>query len=174
MAAKDEYEVARLYANGVFIDRLRREFDGDFRLQFHLAIPLLDRFARTDAAARKRSYGGWMLRAFGLLARLKRLRGTPLDPFGHSAERRFERALLRDYEALLEEVCPALAPHNHALAVELARLPERIRGFGHVKRQSALEARTIGDGLLAAFRAGAPADATGRASANNAAQTVKP
>ena len=174
MAAKDEYEVARLYANGAFIDRLQREFDGDFRLQFHLAIPLLDRFARTDAAARKRSYGGWMLRAFGLLARLKRLRGTPLDPFSYSAERRFERALLHDYETLLDELCPALAPHNHALAVELARLPERIRGFGHVKRQSALEATTIGDGLLAAFRAGAGAAATGRATEVTSAQAASP
>ena len=153
MAYKDEYEVARLFANGRFMAQLKREFEGDIRLEFHLAIPLLSDLLDAKGAPRKRRYGGWMLRAFSLLSYGKVLRGTPLDPFGYSEERRFERALLADYVALVEALLGGLAPHTLDLAVKLAMVPERIRGFGHIKRQAALEAKNMTTELLTAFRA---------------------
>jgi indolepyruvate ferredoxin oxidoreductase len=153
MAYKDEYEVARLFANGRFMDQLKREFEGDIRLEFHLAIPLLSDLFGAKGAPRKRRYGGWMLRAFGLLTYGKALRGTPLDPFGYSEERRFERALLADYVALVESMLDGLTPDTLGLAVKLAKVPERIRGFGHIKRQAALEAKNMTSEMLGAFRA---------------------
>ena len=155
MAYKDEYEVARLFANGRFMDKLKREFEGDIRLEFHLAIPLITDLFGAKGKPLKRSYGGWMLRAFGLLSYGKSLRGTPLDPFGYSEERRFERALLADYVSQVEALLNGLSPDTLNLAVKLAMVPERIRGFGHIKRQAALEAKTMSDELLTAFRAAA-------------------
>lgn len=154
MAYKDEYEVARLYTDGAFLKQLAGEFGGWGRLEVHLAPPL---FAKRDPVTghlKKRAYGPWMLRAFGLLARLKRLRGTPLDPFGYTAERRTERRLVGDYEALLDDLAARLTPDNHGLAVELARIPEAIRGFGHVKEANLAAAKAREAELLAAFRAG--------------------
>lgn len=132
MAYKDEYEVARLHADPAFEASLRAQFEGDFQLKFNMAPPLL---AKRDSKGHlvKQEFGGWMLTALRALARLKRLRGTPLDVFGYTAERRMERALLREYEALIEALLPTLAASNVAQAAELARLPEKIRGFGHVK-----------------------------------------
>ena len=156
MAYKDEYEVARLYTSGEFLKKLRRQFEGDFTLEFHLAPPLL---AKRDAATghlKKGRYGPWMMRAFALLAKLKLLRGTPLDPFGRSEERRTERRLIEEYEAMLDELIAGLSPENHALAVELAAIPEQIRGFGHVKLANLATARARQQELLAAFRS-APA-----------------
>ena len=98
MAYKDEYEVARLYTDGAFRPTLRQQFEGDFRLEFHLAPPLFAARDPDTGHLQKRSYGPWMLRAFALLARLKRLRGTALDPFGRTAERRMERRLIAEYE----------------------------------------------------------------------------
>src|SRR5216683_178617 len=156
MAYKDEYEVARLYTSGEFLKKLRRQFEGDFTLEFHLAPPLL---AKRDAATghlKKGRYGPWMMRAFALLAKLKLLRGTPLDPFGRSEERRTERRLIEEYEAMLDELIAGLSPENHALAVELAAIPGQIRGFGHVKLANLATARARQQELLAAFRS-APA-----------------
>ncbi len=132
LAYKDEYEVARLYSDGRFRRAVERQFAGDFRLKVHLAPPLL---ARPDARGRprKRTFGPWMLRLFGLLARGKMLRGTRLDPFGYQAERRLERQLIADYEALIEHVCATLSRDNHAAALALAELPGEIRGFGPIK-----------------------------------------
>ncbi len=136
MAYKDEYEVARLYTDGSFIDKLERQFEGDFTLQFHLAPPTLARRDPDSRQLRKRAFGPWMFKAFGLLARLKGLRGTPLDIFGYSEERRTERDLIVQYEALVRRLIATLTPDNHALAVELAQLPQQIRGFGHVKMRN--------------------------------------
>ena len=132
MSYKDEYEVARLYTNGDFDKRLQESFEGDFKVTYNLAPPLL---SKRDAHGHlvKRRYGSWMKLAFRFLAPLKGLRGTALDVFGYSAERKLERALIRDYEALIRELLTILSPKNHRAAVELASLPERIRGFGHVK-----------------------------------------
>jgi indolepyruvate ferredoxin oxidoreductase len=154
MAYKDEYEVARLFADGSFAKQVAGAFDGDLRLEFHLAPPLL---ARTDPATgrpKKIRFGGWMMGAFGLLARFRFLRGTPLNPFGWSTERRLERRLIADYEALVHELTAALAPHNHALAVAIAAVPERIRGFGPVKERNVTAAKAEEAALLGRFRAG--------------------
>jgi len=152
MSYKDEYEVARLYTDGAFTDGLRRQFDGELRLEFHLAPPL---FARRDPKTGhlvKRAYGGWMMHAFALLARLRALRGTHFDPFGRTAVRRSERQRIADYETVVVQLLESLSPGNHALAVEIARLPERFRGFGHVKERNVAEAKAREASLLAAFR----------------------
>jgi indolepyruvate ferredoxin oxidoreductase len=135
MAYKDEYEVARLYTSGEFLERLNERFEGDFRLGFHLAPPLL---ARRNAKGElvKREYGPWVFKAFALLARLRRLRGTAFDPFGRSAERRMERRLIADYEADVERLLDALDARRLPLATQIASIPEEIRGFGHVKERN--------------------------------------
>ncbi|PRG04487.1 indolepyruvate ferredoxin oxidoreductase family protein [Burkholderia ambifaria] len=132
MAIKDEYEVARLYTDGRFRRQLETEFDGYDRLEFHLAPPL---FARRDAQGRpvKVRYREWITAAFGVLARLKRVRGTWLDVFGHTAERRMERALLTQYADDLDRVVELIGDGRIDAARELASMPEMIRGFGHVK-----------------------------------------
>ncbi|MFT6680784.1 DUF6537 domain-containing protein [Haliea salexigens] len=133
MAYKDEYEVARLYSNGEFLRKLEQQFEGDFELRFNLAPPL---FSKRDPATGhlvKQEFGPWMLTAFGWLARLRRLRGTRFDIFGYTAERRQERADIDDYLSLLDELLSGLSDDNYTEAVELASLPARLRGFGHIK-----------------------------------------
>jgi len=132
MAYKDEYEVARLYTDGAFRKRLNDAFEGSFTLKYHLAPPL---FAKRDAQGRltKSEYGAWMGLAFKSLARLRFLRGTALDPFGMTEERRMERRLIDDYEQSLSALSAKLTAGNLTRVVELASLPEHIRGFGHVK-----------------------------------------
>jgi indolepyruvate ferredoxin oxidoreductase len=152
MAYKDEYEVARLYTDGSFAKKLAQQFDGDFSLEFHLAPPLLTKRDPLTGHMKKRRYGPWMMTAFRLLAKLKFLRFTPLDPFGRSEERRIERRLVAEYEALVDELIAGLAPENHAVAVELTRIPQQIRGFGHVKAANLADARARQEKLLAAFR----------------------
>jgi indolepyruvate ferredoxin oxidoreductase len=154
MAYKDEYEVARLHADHTW-SQVKNEVAGEkLQLEFHLAPPL---FARKDpytGVPRKISFGPWMLPLFRLLAKLKFLRGTPFDPFGYSAERRTERALVRAYEAMLDEVLDRLAPDNHQVAVALAGIPEKIRGFGHVKARHLDAAKAEEAALLDQFRSG--------------------
>jgi indolepyruvate ferredoxin oxidoreductase len=158
MAYKDEYEVARLYTDGAFLKQVETEFDGDnLRFEFHLAPPLLARRDKTSGLPRKMSFGPWLLPAFRLLAKLKGLRGTPFDPFGRTLERRTERKLVGDYEAMLDEVLAGLTPDNHPIAVALAAIPEKIRGFGHVKQQHLTAAKADEAALLEQFRTGAPA-----------------
>ena len=155
LAYKDEYEVARLYTDGNFRQALAAQFEGDYRLEFHLAPPLLAERDPVTGHARKRGYGPWVLRLFGLLARFKGLRGTAFDPFGYTAERRIERRLIVEYERTIERLLAALSPANHALAVDLASLPERIRGFGHVKQRHLTEVTRSEAALWSAFeRAG--------------------
>ena len=157
MAYKDEYEVARLYTDGAFLKQVETEFDGDnLRFEFHLAPPLLARRDKTTGLPRKMSFGPWILPVFRLLAKFKSLRGTPFDPFGRSLERRTERKLIGDYEAMLDEVLAGLTPDNHHIAVGLAAIPEKIRGFGHVKQQHLTAAKADEAALLEQFRAGAP------------------
>jgi indolepyruvate ferredoxin oxidoreductase len=157
MAYKDEYEVARLYTDGAFARQLAAEFDGTrLRLQFHLAPPLLARRNQATGEPRKITFGPWIFSLFKLLARLKRLRGTAFDPFGYSVERRLERTLIADYEATLEELFAKLTPDSHHLAVGIAAIPDKIRGFGHVKRRHLLAAKADEAALLDQFRSGAP------------------
>ncbi|WP_425260266.1 indolepyruvate ferredoxin oxidoreductase family protein [Massilia luteola] len=147
LAYKDEYEVARLYTDGRFVEQLQSQFDGKFSVKFNLAPPL---FAKKDAKGHlvKAEFGSWMWRAFKLLAKLKGLRGTALDVFGYTAERKMERALITEYRDMIEALLPSLDAANHAVAVELAALPEQIRGFGHVKEKAVAEYRVRRQELL--------------------------
>ncbi len=157
MAYKDEYEVARLYTDGAFEQQVRNTFGGDdLRFEFHLAPPLLAPRDPATGLPRKMSFGPWLLPAFRVLAKLKFLRGTALDPFGRTAERRTERKLIADYETMLDEVLARLTPQNHQLAVGLAAIPEKIRGFGHVKQRHLAAAKADEAALFEQFRAGAP------------------
>ena len=140
MAIKDEYEVARLYIATGFVQRVAGMFEGDYRLVFNLAPPIFARRDKVTGLPRKQEYGAWMLHAFRLLARLKSLRGTALDIFGRSEERRHDRAILAEYESLMDELCQRLTPENHAVAVELAALPNAIRGYGHIRARHILHA----------------------------------
>jgi indolepyruvate ferredoxin oxidoreductase len=155
MAYKDEYEVARLYTDTSFVERVKASFDGDLRLEFHLAPPLLARKDKQTGEPKKMSFGPWMLSAFRLLAKFKVLRGTPLDIFGYSSERRTERGLIGDYERLLGEIVGRLTPQNHATAVALASLPEKIRGYGHVKQRHLTATKAEEAALYEHFNAGA-------------------
>ncbi len=152
MAYKDEYEVARLFTDGNFEAKLRETFEGDFKLHFHLAPPIVAEKKLETGHLKKKEYGPWMFTAFKLLAKLRGLRGTPFDVFGHSAERRTERQLIRDYTALIDEVAARLDHENHALAVALASVPEKIRGYGHVKEAHLADAKAQEAELLGAFR----------------------
>jgi indolepyruvate ferredoxin oxidoreductase len=151
MAYKDEYEVARLYTSGDFEKRIRETFDGDYKLHFNLAPPL---FAKKDAEGhlRKAEYGAWVFGAFRLLAKLKGLRGTALDVFGYTAERKGERKLIAEYSATIETLLATLDHDNHALAVEIASIPEQIRGYGHVKERHLAAAMTRQNDLMQAWR----------------------
>jgi indolepyruvate ferredoxin oxidoreductase len=156
LAIKDEYEVARLYTDGEFLKRVEAQFEGDYKLTFHLAPPLTNAPDATGEA-RKSTYGPWMMRAFRLLAKMKGLRGTALDVLGRTEERRMERQLITDYEALIRELLPHLAAHNHTIAVELASIPEHIRGYGHVKQRHLRAAKAREAELVASYRAARPA-----------------
>ena len=153
MAYKDEYEVARLHADPAFKAQLEAQFEGVQRIEFHLAPPIFAKRDKTTGHLIKQSYGPWMLTAFGVLAKFKALRGTALDPFGRSAERQAERALIGEYEATIEQVLQALTAHNLSTAVALASLPEKIKGFGHVKERTMREAAAERLRLLARLNA---------------------
>lgn len=141
LAYKDEYEVARLYSDGNFIQQLEAQFQGDYRLEFHLAPSWLAKPDPSTGQPRKHQFGPWMLKAFGLLAKFKSLRGTPLDLFGYSAERKLELQLIEDYEHSIDFLLKQLNADNYRSAVALAELPEQIRGYGHVKEQSLVKVR---------------------------------
>ena len=147
MAYKDEYEVARLYTDGRFVEQLAGQFEGKFSVKFNLAPPL---FAKKDAKGHlvKAEFGSWMWSAFKLLAKLKGLRGGAFDLFGYTAERKMERALIAEYRGMIEGVLRSLDADNYATAVELAALPEQIRGFGHVKEKAVAEYRARVEELL--------------------------
>lgn len=151
LSYKDEYEVARLHLKTA--DLAREEFDGDFRMTFHLAPPILSR-PGPDGRPRKREFGPWIVPVFRLLARMRKLRGTPLDLFGYSAERRHERALIRQYERDMRQIFPLVTPETLEPAVALARLPLEIRGFGPVKEEAMKEAERRRQELLALIRSG--------------------
>ena len=153
LAYKDEYEVARLHADGEFRKKIEGMFEGDYRVVYHLAPPLLARPDPRTGEPRKMRFGPWMGGVFRLLKNLKALRGTPFDPFGYTEERRTERALIREYEDTVERLLDGLSAQNHAAAVQIASLPEEIRGYGHIKAKSIAVARAKREELLAAFGA---------------------
>ncbi|MES2151426.1 MAG: indolepyruvate ferredoxin oxidoreductase family protein [Pseudomonadota bacterium] len=149
MAYKDEYEVARLYTDGRFVEQLKAQFEGDFSLKFNLAPPL---FSKKDGKGQlvKAEFGSWMWSAFKLLARFKGLRGGAFDIFGYTEERKMERALIVEYRTMIEALLPALHKDTIGNALDLASLPEQVRGFGHVKEQAVLRFRAEKARLLAA------------------------
>ena len=151
MAYKDEYEVARLHADTGFLNKVNAMFEGDFKLNYHLAPPLIA--AKNEKGElQKQQFGPWMLTGFRFLAKLKGLRGTPFDIFGRTEERKMERALIDEYRASLEEVLAGLTAQNHASAVEIARIPELIKGYGHVKARHLASARPQWTALMQDFR----------------------
>jgi indolepyruvate ferredoxin oxidoreductase len=152
MAYKDEYEVARLHTDAAFHAKVNAMFEGDFKLHYHLAPPLI---ARTNdkGELQKASFGPWMQLAFRMLAPLKVLRGSALDVFGKTEERRQERALIDAYRAAIEGMLPTLSAANRDAAAAFARVPEQIRGYGHVKARHLAVARSQWDLLLAQFHA---------------------
>jgi indolepyruvate ferredoxin oxidoreductase len=152
LAYKDEYEVARLYSDPQFRKQLQDAFDGNYRLGVHLAPPLISRVDPATGEPRKREFGPWIFPVLRVLARLKGLRATRFDPFGYTAERRLERRLIADYEREVEELLRRLTPATQALAVAIARLPQSIRGFGHVKLASVEQARKQRSELFASMR----------------------
>jgi indolepyruvate ferredoxin oxidoreductase len=151
LAYKDEYEVARLHADGEFRKKIEGMFEGAYKVVYHLAPPLLAKADPLTGEPRKMRFGAWMLPLFRILSAMKGLRGTPLDIFGYTQERKTERALIREYEETVEALLKNLTPQNHALAVQIASLPEEIRGFGHIKLKSVAAARKKREQLLAAF-----------------------
>jgi indolepyruvate ferredoxin oxidoreductase len=157
MAYKDEYEVARLYTDGRFERRVREAFDGEYRLEFHLAPPLLAARDPRTGHLKKQRFGGWIMTAFRLLALAKSLRGTIWDPFGRTEERRTERRLIGEYEAVLAEIERSLSAATYAVAVELAEAPMKIRGYGHVKAGNLTAAKQAEATLLTRLRDPAPA-----------------
>jgi indolepyruvate ferredoxin oxidoreductase len=156
LAIKDEYEVARLYAETDFARRVASQFEGDYTLRFHLAPPGVAGAEPATGVPVKRSYGPWMIKAFAVLARMRHHRGSLIDVFGRTAHRRRERALIGEYEAVVDEILARLALHNHALAVDLARVPDGIRGYGHVKERHIAAAKASEAELLARFRSARP------------------
>ena len=150
MAYKDEYEVARLYTDAAFKEKIAGMFEGGITLKFHLAPPLLARRDK-DGHLVKQEFGPWMMKAFGVLARLKGLRGTALDIFGYTAERRMERALVKEYRDTVAGLLPRLTADNLAQAVAIASIPEGIRGYGHVKERHLKAAKQKEASLLASF-----------------------
>jgi indolepyruvate ferredoxin oxidoreductase len=156
LAYKDEYEVARLFADPAFEKALSEQFEAHGRLQFHLAPPLLARRDKRTGEPRKMTFGPWMLPVFRLLAKGRRLRGTAWDPFGYTKERRLERQMIADYEKLLDEIAERLSPATHHTAVALATLPLEIRGFGHVKERNYKLAKARETTLLAELRTPSP------------------
>ncbi len=156
LAYKDEYEVARLYTGDAFRRQIAEQFEGDFKLRFHLAPPLIAARDPDSGHLKKSAYGPWMMAAFRVLARFKGLRGSAFDPFGYAPDRRTERRLIVEYEAVVEALIAGLDHDNHALAVEIATIPEHIRGYGHVKAAHLATAKAREADLLAAFRKPSP------------------
>ncbi|MCZ6616683.1 MAG: indolepyruvate ferredoxin oxidoreductase family protein [Gammaproteobacteria bacterium] len=152
MAYKDEYEVARLFTDGRFARALEDTFEPGFRLTFHMAPPLISRAKDADGRPRKTRLGGWMMPLMKLLAKARIVRGRWWDPLGHTAERRAERALVREYLQMLDGLLSRLDAKNHSIAVQLASLPDRIRGYGPVKQQAIEETGRERERLLTTLR----------------------
>ena len=149
LAYKDEYEVARLYTDGRFEKQLRDQFEGDFKFSFNLAPPILSSGVDALGRPKKRAFGSWMMSVFRVLAKFRFLRGTALDMFGHSADRKLERDLIAGYEKDVATVLGLLSPATHDTAVEILSLPDRIRGYGPVKEKAVKDAKARYEQLAA-------------------------
>jgi indolepyruvate ferredoxin oxidoreductase len=154
MAYKDEYEVARLHSDPAFKSRIASQFEGKYQIKYHLAPPL---FSKRDSQGHlvKQQFGRWVGFVFPVLASLRFLRGTMLDPFGRTEERRTERALIKDYRDNIGALCTSLTLESLPQVVEIASIPEHIRGYGHVKERHLRDAKAKEARLLEALRLGA-------------------
>jgi indolepyruvate ferredoxin oxidoreductase len=151
MAYKDEYEVARLHTDAAELSRLKAQFDGNYKIKLHLAPPLLAPRDKNTGQPKKMEFGPWIFPVLGALKHFKGLRGTPLDIFGYSRERRIERQLIADYQSVMRHLLERLTPENLTQAVEIASIPEDIRGFGHVKEANLKAAKAKEAKLLENF-----------------------
>jgi indolepyruvate ferredoxin oxidoreductase len=156
LAYKDEYEVARLYTNGDFMKNLKAQFGGNFKLNFHMAPPIMETPDPATGRPKKRTFGPWMLGALGVLAKFKFLRGTPMDVFGYHHDRKQERALIVSYESDIEAVLTGIAQDNYETGVEILNLPDMIRGFGPVKEKNIKSATALRETLLSRFSGAQP------------------
>ncbi|MDP6691325.1 MAG: indolepyruvate ferredoxin oxidoreductase family protein [Alphaproteobacteria bacterium] len=161
MAYKDEYEVARLYSDGRFMAQVEQQFEGEFELHLHMAPPMIAKRDPVSGELQKREFGPWMLKLMPWLARMRGLRGGTWDIFGRTEERRLERQLIADYESTMAEVLAALNHDNHAMATRIAEVPDRIRGFGHIKERAIAKAKETEAEMLEYYRA--PAERTSAA-----------
>jgi indolepyruvate ferredoxin oxidoreductase len=150
MAYKDEYEVARLHTDTAFLNKVNAMFEGDFKINYNLAPPMISK-KNAKGELQKQKFGPWMLTGFKVLAKLKGLRGTALDVFGKTEERQMERALIGEYTTAMDTLLESLNASNHAVAVDVARIPELIKGFGHVKERNVKTARLQWAGLMKDF-----------------------
>ncbi len=151
MAYKDEYEVARLHTDAAQRARLNAQFQGKYKLKVHLSPPLLARKDKNTGRPKKMEFGPWMFSVFAVLKRFKGLRGTPFDVFGHSKERRTERRLIGDYESVVRWLLARLTAQNFSQAVEIANIPDDIRGYGYIKDENSKAAKIREARLLEAF-----------------------
>jgi indolepyruvate ferredoxin oxidoreductase len=156
MAYKDEFEVARLHADPAFLAKLDAQFKHGYEVKYNLAPPTISKRDPITGELQKRQFGPWMLSAFRMLAKFKGLRGGALDIFGKTAERQHERQLIEDYIKQLDEIASKLNAANHATAVQLASVPDEIRGYGHVKERSLEAAKKLEASLLQQFRSPQP------------------
>jgi indolepyruvate ferredoxin oxidoreductase len=147
MAYKDEYEVARLHTDTAFLTKVNAMFEGDFKINYNLAPPIIAK-KNEKGELQKQQFGPWMLTGFKALAKLKGLRGTVFDVFGKTDERKMERALIGEYMSAIDTLLETLNTSNHAIAVDIARIPELIKGFGHVKERNVKTARLQWAGLM--------------------------
>jgi indolepyruvate ferredoxin oxidoreductase len=151
LAYKDEYEVARLYTGKDFVESIDAQFEGEYRLEFNLAPPWLSKRDRRTGEIHKKTFGPWMLKIFNVLKKFKRLRGTSLDPFSYTSDRKLERQLIRGFEKDLEKLLTGLNQDNYQTATAIAELPMKIRGYGHVKLAAVENVRAIRDPLWESF-----------------------
>lgn len=156
MAFKDEYEVARLFAETDFMKEVNNTFEGDFKVHFHLAPPIMNRGVDAQGRPKKRKFGPWMFRAFKLLAKFRVLRGTPVDPFSYSADRKMDRAQRKDYQQLVKRIVSELDASNYDTFLQLAELSSEIRGYGPVREQAAEAIHEKQSQLIKALDTGRP------------------
>lgn len=154
LSYKDEYEVARLYSHPDFKTKLKHQFEGKFKLKVHMAPPLISRIDTNTGRPKKREFGGWIFPALSLLAKFKFLRGTAFDPFGSLKDRKMERVLIGEYETIIEEIIQGLTTDNYDLAVKIASLPDKIRGYGPVKEETLIKTKIRCNDLLQTWRSG--------------------
>jgi indolepyruvate ferredoxin oxidoreductase len=169
LAYKDEYEVARLHTDSAFLESVRRNFGAAAKPTFHFSPPLLAGIDAATGRPKKYELGPWIVPVLRVLAKLRRLRGTKLDPFGYGADRKLERALLADYERTIERLIGELDDARLDIAVQLARLPSQIRGFGPIKRQAAERAAAAQKRLLQQWDAPVERERSVQARASEAA-----